>query len=433
MPALIKEIRDNSIADELDIKAGDLLLSINEHIVKDMLDYEFYSQDDFIVVDVQKENGEIWSLEIEKDYDEDLGFIFDGFIFDRMRTCKNRCAFCFIDQLPRHLRKTLYVKDDDYRFSFMYGNFITLSNLSEEDWQKIEQMHLSPLYVSVHCMRAELRAKLINNPRGITIKEDLQRLKNAGIEVHTQIVLCPDLNDGDVLRESIEELAQFYPSVQSIGIVPVGLTGHREKLWKLRPVESQDAEAVIEMLEPYNSKFRMDWGKGFVYLADEFYLRAQIDLPADEYYDDYCQIENGIGISRLLLDEFAELEDELPHRISERSFSLLTGVSAVPVLRMIVERLNRIKGLHIDIIPVENHFFGGGVTVTGLLTGRDIINRLGKSFAGKNVILPEIIFRDGKDVLLDDLSLEDIKKASGANIRTVDGSARDLVELIISN
>jgi len=433
MTVEIIKVRPDSIGEEMEIEVGDLLLSINDHPILDILDYQFYAQDDYLVVEIKKKNKELWSLEIEKDFDEDLGLEFEGIVFDKMKACSNRCLFCFVDQLPRKMRKTLYVKDDDYRYSFLYGNFITLTNLSQADWQKIIDMHLSPLYVSVHCMQGELRSTILQSPRGASIKEDLERLKKANIEVHTQIVLCPGLNDGEVLQESVEELAKLYPSVQSVGIVPVGLTGHREKLPALQPVDPQQAEELIQLIDQYQQRFRKKWGQGFVYLADEFYLRAQKDLPADEYYDDYCQIENGIGLSRLLLEEFAQLEPALPNQVGEQEVYLITGWSAVPVLDRILARLREIDGLNAALIPVPNHFFGGGVTVTGLLTGQDIIAALGQNYKGKRVLIPDVLLRDGQEILLDDVSLEQIQQQSGADLITVGGTAQDLLDKILAD
>lgn len=232
----INKVRDGSIGAEMEIEAGDILLLINDHPVNDIIDYQFYTQDDNLLLEIQKPNQEIWQLDIEKDFDEDLGLEFEGIVFDKMKACSNRCIFCFVDQLPRQMRRSLYVKDDDYRYSFLYGNFITLTNLHEEDWQKIALMQLSPLYISVHCMQGDLRARMLENDRAANIKSDLERLKAAHIMVHTQIVLCPGINDGPFLAETIEELARLYPSVQSVGIVPVGLTGHRGKLPEIQPV-----------------------------------------------------------------------------------------------------------------------------------------------------------------------------------------------------
>lgn len=431
MAVEIKSVRPQSIGEEMEIEAGDILVSVNEHLIKDILDYKYYTDEDYLILEVRKKNNEIWSLEIEKDFDEDLGLEFEGIVFDRMKACANRCIFCFVDQLPPNMRKTLYVKDDDYRYSFMYGNFITLTNLREEDWQKIIDMHLSPLYVSVHCIQGEIRARMLQSPRGASIKEDLERLKNANIQVHTQIVLCPGINDGAILEETIEELAELYPSVLSVGIVPVGLTAHRQGLSELSPVNSQDAAQLIQLIHKYQEGFRKKWEHGFVYLADEFYLRAKIDLPDDEYYDDYCQIENGIGLSRLLLEEFKQLEPFLPLSVEAREVYIITGLSAVPVLEIILSRLRKIDGLDVQLIPAENHFFSGAVSVTGLLTGQDIINTLGPSYAGKIVLIPEVLLRDGQEILLDDYSINDIKIHSGADIYTVAGTAEDLIDKIL--
>lgn len=432
MSAPIKEVIIDSIAEEMDIEAGDSLISINGREIEDIIDYQFHSQDDFIVMEIKKADGELWSLEIEKDWDEDLGLVFDNVIFDRMRVCQNRCLFCFVDQLPPGMRKTLYIKDDDYRYSFLYGNFITLTNLKEKDWRKIVDMHLSPLYVSVHCMDPELRVKVLGSKRAADIHKDLQRLYDAGIEVHTQIVLCPGINDGAVLKQSIEELAAFYPCVQSVGIVPVGLTGHRTNLFDLQVFTAKESRDLIQLIDKYQSEFRKTMPGGFVYLADEFYVKAGEKFPPAEYYDDYCQIENGIGLARVFLDEFTALEEAFPQQVADQEAYIITGLSAIPVLEAPLQRMNKIKGLTLRLLPVENRFFGGNVTVTGLLTGRDIMDILGDKYKGKRVIIPQIIFREGYDMLLDDISLDDISQHTGADIRTVDGSAESLVQAVLN-
>jgi putative radical SAM enzyme (TIGR03279 family) len=316
--APITGVISGSIAEEMAIEAGDTLLFINSQEIQDIIDYQFYSHDDFIVVEIEKTNGELWSLEIDKDWDEELGLLFDDVIFDKMRVCQNRCLFCFVDQLPPGMRKTLYIKDDDYRYSFLYGNFISLTNLKEKDWRKIINMHLSPLYVSVHCMDPELRVKILGSKRAASIREDLKRLLDAGIEIHTQIVLCPGINDGEILKQSIEELSSYYPTVQSVGIVPVGLTGHRLKLPQLQVVSSEQSRNLIEMVNKYQAEYRKVFRRGFVYLADEFFIKAGVGFPKAEYYDDYCQIENGIGLARIFLDEFRDLEKTLPKRVEKR-------------------------------------------------------------------------------------------------------------------
>ncbi|CFX21161.1 Aldolase-type TIM barrel [Syntrophomonas zehnderi OL-4] len=431
MTVEIKNVRANSVGAEMEIEAGDILLSINNQPINDILDYQYYAQDDCLQVEIMKSNQEIWSLEIEKDYDEDLGLEFEGIVFDQMKACSNRCIFCFVDQLPRKMRKTLYVKDDDYRYSFLYGNYITLTNLSEDDWRKIIKMRLSPLYISVHCTQGELRSQMLQNPRAAGIKADLARLKEAGIQVHTQIVLCPGVNDGQVLNQTITELAEYYPAVQSVGIVPVGLTGYREKLPELKPVSRQQAKQLIKTIDRYQQRFRRQTGQGFVYLADEFYLRAQMDLPPDEYYDDYCQLENGIGLSRLLLEEFEQIIPSLPSAIEKREVIIITGLSAAPVLELIQARLSTISGLNLKLLPVENRFFGGAISVAGLLTGRDIIDALGQTYKGNVVLIPEVLLRDGQETLLDDITIQDIRESSRAKIDVVDGTAEDLINKIL--
>lgn len=431
MAAEIKRVTDDGIGAEVGIEPGDILLAINGRPIEDMLDYEFYAQDDSVKIEIQKTSGEIWYIEIEKDCDENLGLEFDEVVFDRLQHCQNKCMFCFVDQLPTHMRSTLYIKDDDYRYSFLYGNFITLTNLKEPDWQKIERMRLSPLYVSVHCLRPDVRVQMLKNPRAAEISQQLHRLQGAGIEVHTQIVLCPGINDGSILRETIEQLAEFYPCVVSTGIVPVGLTGHRDSLPHLRPVSSEEAMELVQMVESYQNKYRADTERGLVYLADEFYLKAGLDFPAAEYYDDYCQIENGIGLARLLLDEFKQLEPQLPDAVTFTEACLITGDSGSLVLQPIVERLNRIKGLSLTVLAVPNEFFGGNVSVTGLITGKDLLASLGSNYAGKKAILPEVVLRQGEDVFLDDISVKDIERISGAQVVTVDGTAADLVNAIL--
>lgn len=431
MSAPIIGIVPGSIADEMAIEVGDILLCINGQEIQDIIDYQFYSHDDYIELELQKTDGELWLLEINKDWDEELGLLFNDVIFDKMKTCQNRCLFCFVDQLPRGMRKTLYIKDDDYRYSFLYGNFITLTNLKEEDWRKIIDMHLSPLYVSVHCMEPELRVQILGSKRAASIRQDLKRLLDAGIEIHTQIVLCPGINDGEILKQSIEELSSYYPSVQSVGIVPVGLTGHRLKLPQLQTITPEQSLKYIEMINDYQVEYRKRFQKGFVYLADEFFIKAKVDFPAAEYYDDYCQIENGIGLARIFLDEFLELEKSLPEQIKNREVFIITGVSAMMVLNPVVNRLNLIKGLTVHLLPVENHYFGGNVSVTGLLTGKDILQVMENKYQGQRVIIPEVIFKEGDDILLDNVSLEELRQRSGAHIQTVNGSARSLVKAVL--
>lgn len=420
MAGRIVGVAAGSIAEEVGIAAGDVLQAIGGHPIMDLLDYQYYSQDQNISLEVKKPDGDDWLIEIEKDEGEDLGIIFEGVIFDRMKRCRNRCVFCFVDQLPAKMRKTLYVKDDDYRYSFLQGNFITLTNLKKADWEKLTTLHLSPLYVSVHCLNPALRAFMLNNPRAADIKLQLQRLYDAGIEVHTQVVLCPGLNDGEVLHETIEGLAAFYPSVQSVGIVPVGLTGHRENLVSLRPVSEKQAVELINLVDAYQKSFRSQFDSGFVYLADEFYIKTGCDIPPTAYYDDYQQIENGIGLARQLLDELDDLEGRLPAAVNPGNYVLATGKAAAPVLNVVIERLRKVGGLKLELLTVSNHYFGGMVTVAGLVTGSDIINALGSTYRGRRVILPGVMLKDNSDLFLDNLTVGRIEEQSGAIIKVVE-------------
>jgi len=431
LSAIIAGVRKGSIAQEMGLEAGDRLLSISGQNIHDILDYQFYTQEDQLQLDICKQNGEIWQLEIDKDFDEDLGLEFADLLFESMKTCQNRCIFCFVDQLPPNMRLSLYVKDDDYRHSFIYGNFITLTNLRSEDWTKIEEMHLSPLYVSVHCMHAGLRREMLKHPRAGDLLVNLQRLHAAGIEVHTQIVLCPGWNDGQILIDTIEQLAVMFPCMASVGVVPVGLTGYRQGLPELYPVSAELATKTIAAVDKMQSKFRKQMGQGFVYLADEFYLTAGLPIPGNSYYDDYCQIENGIGLIRWFWEEFRELEGQLPQRIEARRAYVVTGDSGEKALQPLVDRLNQIEGLSITILTIPNRFFGGEISVTGLLTGQDIMAGLGSDYQGQRVILPAVVFKEGQDVLLDGICLSEIEARSGAEILVAETNPEGLWEAII--
>lgn len=428
---MIAGVREDSIAQEMGVEAGDRLISISGHSINDILDYQFYTQEDQLQLEISKQNGEIWQLEIDKDFDEDLGLEFADLLFDSMKTCQNRCIFCFVDQLPPNMRPSLYVKDDDYRHSFIYGNFITLTNLRTEDWNKIEELHLSPLYVSVHCMQEGLRREMLKHRRAGELLGNLQRLYAAGIEIHTQIVLCPGWNDGQILVATIDQLAEMYPCVASVGVVPVGLTGYRQGLPDLKPVSAELATETIAAVDKMQSIFREQHGQGFVYLADEFYLTAGLPIPGNSYYDEYSQIENGIGLIRCFWEQFRELESQLPQRIEDRSAFIVTGDSGEKALQPLADRLNQIEGLSVRILPVPNRFFGGEITVTGLLTGQDIIAVLGSDYQGQRVILPAVVFKEGQDVLLDGICLSEIKACSGADIVIAENDPQSLWEAII--
>lgn len=426
----IMDVMPDSIAEELGIEAGDILLSVSGWSVEDILDYRFACQDNEVLLAISKQNGDLWELDIEKNLDEDLGLVFADVLFDRLKVCRNRCIFCFVDQLPDAMRSTLYTKDDDYRLSFLFGNFITLTNMQEADWEKISRLCLSPLYISVHCLDPNLRVKLLGNQRAVHILAQLERLSAAGVRLHTQIVLCPGLNDGPVLAETVAGLAEI-SGVETVGIVPVGLTACRRELMPLRPVNAEEAVDLIEQVNAWQVIFRRDKGWGFVYLADEFFIKAGQEIPAAAYYDEFEQLENGIGLVRILLDDFEDCQDRLPAAIPEHRISILTGEAAHTILKPLVERLQKIDGLNLTLLPVANTYFGGQVSVTGLLTGYDIINCLGTKYKNQKFLLHDVVLKEKTTVLLDDISIQEIEDRCEIELQLTDGTVADLLEKLL--
>ena len=393
----IEGIKKNSIAEEVDLEAGDKLVKIDGQVLNDYIDYKFLVTDNYLELEVVKQNGEYWVIEVEKDYDEEIGIEFSDIVFDGLKTCHNNCIFCFVDQMPDGCRKTLSLKDDDYRFSFLKGSYTTLTNLSSEEFNRIKRMHLSPINISVHSTNPTVRKKMLNNKNAGKILEQIKELVRSGIEVNTQVVLCPGINDGQYLKQTIENLGQFAPQVRSLAIVPVGLTKYREGLADLRSFTAEEAKEVIAMVENYQTQFKDSIDSNFVYLADEFYLLAGEEIPTRNYYDEFPQLENGIGMVRLLRDEFEELKSDLPKQIeNERKISLITGELGFESLKPIIQRLNEIDNLELEALVMENDFFGSQVTVTGLLTAQDILKQLQEteSDLGDLMLVPDILLND---------------------------------------
>lgn len=404
----IRAVEPGSIAEELEIFPGDYLLKIDGKEIRDYIDYQYGIAADFFVLTVEKADGEIWEIEIEKDADESIGLVFDDIIFDQLKLCKNNCLFCFVRQQPGGLRKSLLLKDDDYRFSFLQGSFITLTNLKEEDFKRIVDYNLSPLYISVHTTNPALRVEMMKNPQAGRIMEQLKYLAERGISYHTQLVLCPGYNDGTELDRSIKDLINLYPNVLSIGVVPVGLTEHRFNLPFLEKYTNSRAKESLAQVKEWQKKIKDLYGKNILYAADEFYFLANDSIPPVEEYHDFCQLENGIGLTRLLWEEFASLS--LPESIPVKTVGLITGILGNKALAPIVNRLQEIPGLDIYTIPVENEFFGSSVTVTGLLTGQDIINKI-KQLSNKPeyIIIPDIVLNP-VGLFLDNLTVSDLIK-----------------------
>ncbi len=426
MPAIISEIQKDSIAQELELQKGDKILSINSEIPKDFIDYQYMMSAEEVEIEVEKTNGDVEIYEIEKDYDEDLGIIFESAVFDRIKPCTNKCIFCFVDQQPEGLRKSLYIKDDDYRLSYLQGTYITLTNLTEKDKKRIETMHLGPLYVSVHTTNPELRAKMLNNPKAANIIEDLKWLKKADIPIHTQIVLCPEYNDKDELERTLNDFSKFKSIIQSIAIVPVGLTKFHKN--NLKPLTKENALHVIKQVENFNKKMK----KQIAMASDEFFIKADYEIPPRKYYGNFSQIEDGVGALRLLLDDFEKTKKKLPKKIqNKKEICFAVTDSSKKVMEKIIDELNKIENLNCQMIVLKNNFFGPNVTVAGLITGNDLINQL-KNKDIKELVIPSIMLRPYTQDFLDGITISDVQKELNAKINVINDiySTIEFLEII---
>lgn len=364
---IIKEVMQDSIAWELGIEAGDRLITVNGQEIEDVFDYHFYVNDEELVILIEKPDGEEWELEIEKDYDEDLGIEFEQGLMDEYRSCRNRCIFCFIDQMPRGMRETLYFKDDDSRLSFLQGNYVTLTNMSDHDIDRIIRYHLEPINISFHTTNPELRCRMLHNRFAGDALAKADRLYEAGIHMNGQIVLCKGINDGEELERSIRDMAKYLPYLQSVSVVPVGLTKHREGLEPLEPFGKADAEEVLSAVHRWQEKLYEEYGTHFIHAGDEWYILAEKELPGEERYDGYLQLENGVGMLRLLMNEFEEAYEEVQDDGIQRELSVATGLLAHPYIQKMADRLMmRCPGTDIRVYPIRNDFFGELITVSGL-------------------------------------------------------------------
>ncbi|MGI6574450.1 MAG: DUF512 domain-containing protein [bacterium] len=416
----ISQVREDSIAADLGISIGDQLLTINEVQPKDLIDYRFLIAGEMVHLHIRKKNGQHFIYEIEKEYDEDLGLGFTDASFPGIKKCANKCIFCFVDQMPPGMRPSLYVKDDDYRLSFLEGNFITLTNLSELDFERILKMRLSPLYVSVHTVNPRLRQKIMGNNRAGEIKKQLQRLAEGGIGFHAQVVLVPGINDGSYLEETVHTLVDFWPHALSLAIVPVGLTGHRDNLAQLRSFSTQEAKKLILWARDLQRRLRQKLGATFLYLADEFYVLAAEEVPQREDYDGFPQLENGVGLLRLFFDELAELA--LPLKLREPcKITLCTGVLATGAVQRLAQKLQKVEGLKVQVERIINHFFGETVTVAGLVTGSDLLRQLKGKELGDCLFLPEVMLRNRTEEFLDNLTVSQLSTALGVPVEIVSG------------
>ncbi|MEB3336827.1 MAG: TIGR03279 family radical SAM protein [Leptolyngbyaceae bacterium] len=412
-PALITKVLPDSIAAEIGFEPGDRLIAINGQHPRDLIDYQFLCAEEFLDLEVLDTVGKTHQIEIEKDYDDDLGLEFDTALFDGLIQCNNRCPFCFIDQKPPGMRQTLYLKDDDYRLSFLYGSYLTLTNLTQRDWDRIAQMRLSPLYVSVHATETSVREQLLKNPRAGKILEQLRWFQTQRLQIHAQVVLCPGINDGEHLQQTLLDLAKFHkgdtPAVASVAVVPVGLTRFRPAEDELVPVTPSKAREVIAQVQALQLTFRQQLGSTFAWLADEWFLIAGQELPAESDYEDYPQIGNGVGSIRQFLKQFESAAQQLPPHIpSPKTYTWVVGNAVEQAFQPIVQRLNLVKGLTVNMVALSSSYWGQTMTVTGLLTGQDLLPVLRSQDLGDGILLPAVMLKDEDTRFLDDMTVKDL-------------------------
>lgn len=422
MLGCISNVRRHSLAEKAGIQLGEKLCSVNGCNVQDIIDLSFLTSDEVVELEIENAAGAKRLVQIEKYPDEDLGLEFESAVFDKVRTCYNNCIFCFVDQMIPGMRPGLYVRDDDYRLSFLYGNFITLTNMRDEDFDRIIRTHLSPLYISVHATDPDVRCKMMNNRFAGQLMEKISRLLEAGIQIHTQIVCCPGYNDGEVLKRTFADLYALHPGVLTMAVVPVGLTKHREHLHPMRTFTPQEAAEIVDAVSGWQKQCREETGKSFVYLGDEFYLLAGKKLPPSEYYDGFPQLENGIGLTRNFLNEWEAALKTLQYADGAEQAVIPVGESAFRVLQPMMEAFNRQYGTKHSFVSVKNLFFGGHVNVTGLLTGGDILAAVKDS---ERLILPGVVLNND-NLFLDDMSLDGFKRSFQGKVEI----AKDAGELL---
>ncbi len=433
----IAVVEPGSIAEEMEIEVGDCLLSINGETVKDIIDYRFLICDEYVEVEIKKINGEIWELEIEKEYDEKLGVQFRDAIMDEPKSCHNKCIFCFIDQLPKGMRKTLYFKDDDSRLAFLQGNFVTLTNMNEEDIDRVIKYKISPINISVHTTNPELRIKMINNRFAGNVYDRLKRLSAAGIKLNCQIVLCPGINDEEELEKTIEDLYKLYPQVENLAVVPVGVTKYREGLYDLKLYDKNTAGKQLDRVNRLQSKYMSQIHNPFVRLSDEFYVLAERDVPSSDFYNGFEQLEDGVGIIRVFRNSIEKSIKDLRMDV-KGSFTMVTGVSAYNEILKGAKKISRQNSkIDINVKKIINNFFGHTITVAGLVTGTDIIQQLEEDELGDYVIIPDVMLRKGYElasddekIFLDDITIEGLSKKLNRKIIVCDFSGEDIINII---
>jgi len=416
MSVSIFSVTKESPAERAGINAGEILVSINDNEICDVLDYRFWQLESRLTLKISSDKGER-TVKIKKDEYEELGLEFETYLMDKQHSCKNKCIFCFVDQLPKGMRQSLYFKDDDTRLSFLFGNYVTLTNISRHEIDRIIKMHISPINVSVHTTNPDLRVKMMANPDAAKALSILKEFADAGISINCQLVLCPGINDGDELKRSLSDLASLMPSVESIALVPVGLTKHREKLFPLMPYDEKTAKEVIEIANEFGERFLKEHKRRLVYCSDEFFLKAKLPLPDISYYEDFAQLDNGVGLIVNMQDEIDFLIEEEKGSDKSVKLSFATGVDAAPFVENELKKLKKVfTGLEFTVYPIQNDFFGHTITVAGLVTAGDIIAQLKEKNLGDALIVPDVMLRHEKDRFLDDLTLDDIKNALNVEV-----------------
>ena len=433
MSVVIQSVLADSYSEKSGLMSGDVLVSVNGTEIYDVLDYRFCIQARKLSLSVERQ-GVPMNFSIRKsDEFADIGLEFETYLMDKQHSCKNKCIFCFVDQMPKGMRKSLYFKDDDSRLSFLFGNYITLTGLCEREIQRIIDMHISPVNISVHTMNPTLRVEMMKNPSAGKVLKNLERFAENGIEMNTQLVLCPGINDGDELRYSLNELGKMYPAVKSIAAVPVGLTRYRDGLADLRSYTKEEAAQVIDIIDEFNAHFSFfNNGEIIAFPSDEFYLLAERELPSAEHYGEFSQLDNGVGVCALLKDEFMTALGEATPKQVDRTVTIATGVSAYDLLcELSLAAQEKFEGLTVNVVKIVNNFFGDKVTVAGLITGQDFINQLkGRDF-GDALLIPAVSLRNERDKFLDDITIEELSQKLGIIAEPVENDGARLLEKIV--
>ncbi|MEG1139462.1 MAG: DUF512 domain-containing protein [Lachnospiraceae bacterium] len=430
---VVANVQPGSIAEELELSKGDILISVNGKKIEDVFDYHYSMNEEYLELLIQKPDGEEWELEIEKEYEEDLGLEFENEFMDDYRSCCNKCIFCFIDQMPKGMRETLYFKDDDSRLSFLQGNYVTLTNMSERDVERIINYKLSPINISVQTTNPKLRVKMLNNPNAGTALSKIKRFAEANIVMNGQIVLCKGINDGEELVRTIRDLMEYAPVMESVSVVPVGLSKFREGLYPLESFTKEDAAAVIDSIEEWQKICYEQYGIHFIHASDEWYLLAQRELPEENRYDGYLQLENGVGMLRLLKDEFAAaLNEAEPRKQLVRRITIATGLLAAPHITQLVNTMSeKFPNIQVNVIGISNKFFGEKITVAGLITAQDLMEQLKDRDLGDTLLLPCSMLRSGEEVFLDDITLECVRRTLKVKINIVESRGDYLLDSIL--